>query len=474
MNNVVYACGDTKEGCQGKDFSNQPEDSKNIPYQKVQLPFLQSTTSTIKEIYYGYYTAFFLLENGQVYACGDNSSYQLGVKNEAIEIYEPELVQIFNDKIIEVAPSVSRTWFFGESGSFYLAGSNPEEYKVLNFENNETSDKTIRKISPTTQQPKFRDNEIIKNIYSFGDDIIITKYNNLYYLYLLKSYGYNTISLKLQFSFPFKVKKFSHSPSYRWDYAILFEENNLCLLKQDNTFYFIENIIDICVGFRHVLFCVKYFCKDNDCFKQKLIGCGDNLDGQICPKDLSKIDSSKFLKSDKNLILTKILQNEDNEDKLYLLEKEMKNNLHFAKYLRHFTLYSNNFKFVYLTDFSGFIEFEGTNSANEWVENIVSVSCGGRHSGFVTKYGQVFGFGFNENYQIGTDKVDKGICENVFFQDELMKYNATEYIPQIRCGGRSTIVFLKKIGKKCENHFLFLQKITKNNELCDVDFILQN
>ncbi|KAL9657768.1 hypothetical protein ABK040_013599 [Willaertia magna] len=73
----------------------------------------------------------------------------------------------------------------------------------------------------------------------------------------------------------------------------------------------------------------------------------------------------------------------------------------------------------------GASQLEGTNLANERVENIASVSCGGRYSSFVTKYGQVFGFGYNENYQIGTDIVDdtRGVYATVFFKEELMKYD---------------------------------------------------
>ncbi|KAL9657761.1 hypothetical protein ABK040_013593 [Willaertia magna] len=471
MNNTIFACGNVKEGCLGKDFTEENY-STNTPYQKIQLSFPQSPTNTsIKEIYCGDYTTFFLLENGQVYASGNNESHQLGVGNgkevDKNVVFEPELVQILNDKIIEVAPGASRTWFIGESGSFYLAGSNYEK-NYLQFENNENNESKIRIISPTTQQPYLRQGEIIKHIYSFGDNIIITKYDNLYHLYTINDNSNNP--LQLEFSFSFQIKKFLMGHSYGRGFAILFEENNLCLLKEENSLYLIENVIDISVGYGHDLICVKYFCKEDNCFKQKLFGCGTNLDGQVCPKYIS---TTTYLEgSNLELNLTKVLQNKNDQDKFNLLQKELNLNNNSNKtftFLAEFTLYSS-LRFIYLIDFNAFVTFEGTNLANEWVENIVSVACGGWHSGFVTKYGQVFGFGYNENYQIGNEEnKDKGTCEAVFFKEELMKYD-NEYIPQIRCGNRSTIVFLKKIGKGRENHFLFLQKITKNNELCDVDF----
>ncbi|KAL9657760.1 hypothetical protein ABK040_013592 [Willaertia magna] len=473
MNSIIFACGNLKEGCLGKNFVEE-NCSSNTPYQKIQFSFPQSPTNTsIKEIYCGDFTTFFLLENGQVYACGDDNHMQLGVDNKAKEIYEPELVQILNDKIIEVAPGASRTWFIGESGNIYLAGINLDD-NLLKFENYKSSKTKIRIISPTTQQPYLRQGEIIKHIYSFGDNIIITKYNNLYHLYTINDNNDNNNPLQLEFSFPFQIKKFFMVHSFGSnDYAILFEENNLCLLKEDITLYLIENVIDISVGYGHTLFCIKYFCKEDNCFKQKLYGCGTNLDGQVCPKNSMATDNLFSSMYENNLNLTNILQ-----DKIYLVEKALNNskcshNQLTVTFLKQFTLHSNNFRFNYVVDFSDFLEFEGTDLANEWIENIVSISCGGWHSGFVTKYGQVFGFGFNENYQIGTDKIDdtRGVYETVFFQDELMKYG-NEYIPQIRCGNRSTIVFLKKIGKGRENHFLFLQKITKNNELCDVDIFI--
>jgi alpha-tubulin suppressor-like RCC1 family protein len=113
---TVYSCGDNTKGQLGIG-SNV---SKNIPvYVKINA-YMDLTN--VKSVYAGANHSIFLLNDGTVYVCGDNTYGQLGLGNNINQTYAIQIPNLINVK--NISAGTYHTMFLLNDGSIKACGRN--------------------------------------------------------------------------------------------------------------------------------------------------------------------------------------------------------------------------------------------------------------------------------------------------------------------------------------------------------------
>lgn len=111
--NHFYVWGKNLDGQLGLGDNNTRDDPTPLQFPK---------NMNVIHITCGDYFTMFLLDNGNCYACGDNSHHQLGIKDSK-DIYTPTLVN-FTKKIIYMSCGSSHSLFITENHELYGCGDN--------------------------------------------------------------------------------------------------------------------------------------------------------------------------------------------------------------------------------------------------------------------------------------------------------------------------------------------------------------
>ncbi|KAL9646973.1 hypothetical protein ABK040_013831 [Willaertia magna] len=446
---AIFVCGIYEEGCLGinKNLFNQHKLNKNTSLIcNDQLPFKEK----IKQIFCGDYCTFFLLENGQVYACGSSTpeNNELGFKvdseihlnyGKSIESFkssvrDPYLVDL-NEKVIKIGANSRQNWFLTESRNLYVAGA-IGKFKLDMFYNTtgvlkkvnlksflKNEDERVTDVTCSNFVAIFTENEI------FGtSSVYITKSP-------LENKG-NTDFPQLSLSFPYKIRKVISGLTSSSNFAILFEHPlDFGLIYDGSRIYILKNVKDIGVGYSHFLILLKSKSQSK---KLELVGFGTNMDGQISMNSQRShigTESSKPIAKSQDI--------------------EMKS------FVEQITL-CNHFRSDQLFYFDSPVnDLEKTNFDSKLIDSIEELECGSWHSGFVTNSGEVVLFGFNENFQLGMEGAKLKTFNTVkpYREDWLQSGGITV---KLSCGTRHSIIYCVT-EFDLSQHFIFMPKILNNS-----------
>ena len=144
---------------------------------KFRPTLIQNLPAIPSQIYSGYYTSMILMNNGQVYAFGDNSDGHLGL-GDTKNINIPTLIKDLLVNIIQVSIGFSHTLALTHNGQVYAFGSN--FYGQLGFKK-DVSNAYIPTLIPNL-------NNIVK-ISAGKDHSLVLTDNGQVYAFGLNRYG---------------------------------------------------------------------------------------------------------------------------------------------------------------------------------------------------------------------------------------------------------------------------------------------
>ncbi|CAK9798475.1 X-linked retinitis pigmentosa GTPase regulator [Anthophora plagiata] len=127
---LVYVCGETESGKLGIDVSF----STQVAPKQMQLP------TSAKLVASGGHHTVILAGNGNLYCTGSNSSGQLGLGTNAIELHTPKLLPrgaLQNETITRISCGESHTAIVTESGKLFTCGDG--RHGKLGLEENENN-----------------------------------------------------------------------------------------------------------------------------------------------------------------------------------------------------------------------------------------------------------------------------------------------------------------------------------------------
>jgi alpha-tubulin suppressor-like RCC1 family protein len=161
-NGIVYAIGGNSARMGLGSNTTNTYFVNSITDHEIKVFLRKDKTEIIQRPYitkiYGHYnTIFFIDNNGDVYACGSNSEGQMGIGSDTSVIYNPiKIEQIFTDKIVDISFNDLSTLFLDNNGDVYGCGKNtlywlgiggisakndPVKIEVFRDENNGTIEK---------------------------------------------------------------------------------------------------------------------------------------------------------------------------------------------------------------------------------------------------------------------------------------------------------------------------------------------
>ncbi|KAL8141351.1 hypothetical protein V2J09_007372 [Rumex salicifolius] len=116
-NSSVYSCGSSLCGVLG----HGPETTQSVAFSLVNFPYLAPVTYVSAS----HNHAAFVTQYGEVFSCGDNSSFCCGHKDTGRPIFRPRLVEALKGiPCHQVAAGLSFTIFLTRTGHVYSCGTN--------------------------------------------------------------------------------------------------------------------------------------------------------------------------------------------------------------------------------------------------------------------------------------------------------------------------------------------------------------
>ena len=115
QNKQVFACGNNSSGQLG--LGNDSNNFYKIPQRIISLP------GKVRSVVAGSGHTIFLMDNGTVFVCGDNSSGQLGSGYISNGQYLPTKIS-FELRVQSVAAGAHHSFFITEDGSAFSCGNN--------------------------------------------------------------------------------------------------------------------------------------------------------------------------------------------------------------------------------------------------------------------------------------------------------------------------------------------------------------
>lgn len=113
----VYSCGSSLCGVLG----HGPETTQCVAFRRINFP----TTSPAIHISASHNHAVFVMQSGEVFTCGDNSSFCCGHSDTSRPLFRPRLVEALKDiPCNQVAAGLSFTMFLSREGHVYTCGTN--------------------------------------------------------------------------------------------------------------------------------------------------------------------------------------------------------------------------------------------------------------------------------------------------------------------------------------------------------------
>ncbi|XP_031404097.1 ultraviolet-B receptor UVR8 [Punica granatum] len=113
----VYSCGSCLSGVLG----HSAEITQCVAFTPISFPY----PAHVLQVSASHNHAAFVMQSGEVFTCGDNSSYCCGHRDTARPIFKPRLVEALKDvPCKQVASGLSFTVFLTRQGQVYSCGSN--------------------------------------------------------------------------------------------------------------------------------------------------------------------------------------------------------------------------------------------------------------------------------------------------------------------------------------------------------------
>ncbi|OIW05262.1 hypothetical protein TanjilG_03651 [Lupinus angustifolius] len=117
-NSSVYSCGSGLSGVLGQG----PETTQCVAFTQIKFPPL----ARVVHVSASYNHAAFVMQSGEVFTCGDNSSFCCGHKDTSRPIFRPRLVESLKGiSCKQVAAGLNFTVFLTRQGHVYTCGTNP-------------------------------------------------------------------------------------------------------------------------------------------------------------------------------------------------------------------------------------------------------------------------------------------------------------------------------------------------------------
>jgi alpha-tubulin suppressor-like RCC1 family protein len=114
---AVYSCGSSLSGVLG----HGPETTQCVEFTPIKFPSL----SPVIHVSASHNHAAFVMKSGEVFTCGDNSSFCCGHPDTGRPIFRPKLVEELNGiPFKQVAAGLSFTVFLTRNGDIYTCGTN--------------------------------------------------------------------------------------------------------------------------------------------------------------------------------------------------------------------------------------------------------------------------------------------------------------------------------------------------------------
>ncbi|KAK3424305.1 hypothetical protein EUGRSUZ_F01102 [Eucalyptus grandis] len=113
----VYSCGSSLSGVLG----HGAETTQCVAFTPISFPY----ATHVLQVSASHYHAAFVTRSGEVFTCGDNSSYCCGHRDTARPIFRPRLVEALKEvPCKQVAAGLNFTVFLTRDGHVYTCGSN--------------------------------------------------------------------------------------------------------------------------------------------------------------------------------------------------------------------------------------------------------------------------------------------------------------------------------------------------------------
>lgn len=114
---AVYSCGSSLCGVLG----HGPETTQCVAFTRISFPSLAQVT----QVSASHNHAAFVMQSGEVFTCGDNSSFCCGHRDTSRPIFRPRLVETLKGvPCKQVAAGLSFTVFLSRKGHIYTCGTN--------------------------------------------------------------------------------------------------------------------------------------------------------------------------------------------------------------------------------------------------------------------------------------------------------------------------------------------------------------
>lgn len=116
-NSSVHSCGSSLCGVLGQG----PETTQCVAFSRINFPSL----SHVVQVSASHNHAAFVMQSGEVYTCGDNSSFCCGHRDISRPVFRPRLVDALKGILCkQVATGLSFTMFLTRQGHVYTCGMN--------------------------------------------------------------------------------------------------------------------------------------------------------------------------------------------------------------------------------------------------------------------------------------------------------------------------------------------------------------
>ncbi|CAI9088541.1 OLC1v1022893C3 [Oldenlandia corymbosa var. corymbosa] len=116
-NSVVYSCGSSLCGVLG----HGSETTQSVAFTPISFP----VATQVVQVSASHNHAAFVTQSGEVFTCGDNSSFCCGHKDTSRPIFRPRLVEALKGiPCKQVAAGLSFTAFLSKEGHVYTCGTN--------------------------------------------------------------------------------------------------------------------------------------------------------------------------------------------------------------------------------------------------------------------------------------------------------------------------------------------------------------
>lgn len=116
-NSSVYSCGSSLCGVLG----HGPETTQCVAFTRISFPSL----AHVVQVSASHNHAAFVLQSGEVFTCGDNSSFCCGHRDTGRPIFRPKLVEALKSvPCKQVAAGLNFTVFLTREGTVYTCGTN--------------------------------------------------------------------------------------------------------------------------------------------------------------------------------------------------------------------------------------------------------------------------------------------------------------------------------------------------------------